>query len=84
MKNLFLKAKPTQILTLSNNNFQTRFIHKKPQVNIGKKADNHSKKPTTDDLNRQQGKQIMLTDRGTNQQTLSTSGQQTRKESLKQ
>ena len=33
---------------------------------------------------RQQGKQIILTDRGTNQQTLSTSSQQTRKENLKQ
>ena len=33
---------------------------------------------------RQQGKQIILTDRGTNQQTLSTSSQQTRKGNLKQ
>ena len=32
---------------------------------------------------RQQGKKIILTDRGTNQQTLSTSSQQTRKESVK-
>ena len=45
-----MKAKPTQILTISNNNFQTKFIHKRPQVNIGKKGYKHSKKPTTDDL----------------------------------
>ena len=37
-KNIFLKTKPTHILTISNNNFQTKFIHKKPQVNIGKKG----------------------------------------------
>ena len=50
MKNLFLKTKPTQILTISNNNFQTKFIHTKPQVNIGKKAINTVKMSTTDDL----------------------------------
>ena len=33
---------------------------------------------------RQQGKQIILTDRGTNQQTLSTSSQQTRKENFQE
>ena len=72
-----MKAKPTQI---SNNNFRTKFINKKSQVNeiLGKKAINtvKSQQKTT---YRQQGKQIILTDREINQQTLRTSSQQTRK-----
>ena len=51
-KNLFLKAKPTHIPTISNNNFQTKCIHKKPQVNeiLGRKGNKHSEKPITDNL----------------------------------
>ena len=69
-----MKVKPTQIPTISNNNFQTKFIHKKPQVNEIK-GNKHSKKPTTDDL--WEVRQANYFDRhiGTNQQTLSTRSQ---------
>ena len=57
-KNLFLKAKPTQIPTIRKNNFQTKFIHKSTKY-MGKINTVKSQQQTT---NRQQGKQIILTD----------------------
>ena len=64
--------------------FQDKFISKKRQDNIGEKGNKHSIKSQEQTIYRQQGKKIILTDRGTNRQTLSRSSQQTRKENLKQ